>query len=220
MPDDYYNVVINNHNKLSKAMKDVENEITGELIFPVINEIRYAFRAVIDLLSLDNSTYSSNSTIKDLEEKKIDAFHRCDKALIFAYHDLLDCSILSIKIFIDQTKEEYTLGLILEIFSSDKYKEFTNLISTIDDKISNTRGDRNIRTEIYADLMESDDYFRKLLVLYRNFKESLTTIALLKSEREMIEDNNIKLIKANNIKNIIITSLIGVIIASFSFFLS
>lgn len=140
------------HGKLAERIKQFETTLD---IYPpteVSNELRYALRAVVEILELN----TSNAQADDMEHAVQKAYH----ALICAYHDLVDGLAIHITITLDELRDKYLEESIVVLGA--KRREIIEFLNEVNEKIALSRKNPKERKKIYDEELY-DKYFETLL---------------------------------------------------------
>lgn len=212
MDKEQYKEIIKLYNAFSEAMKQVELEFSSEFFIPSLNEMRYAMRALIALVSYDVLEEYTN---KDVQTKKDQAFTRCKHALLCGYHDLLDIAVGVAKHDLDESITNFGLENVIKAFPN--YNNFGRFLDDLSNQIIGTRGFYNesldkeqySRVAVYERLLTQDS-LDNLTTQYRDFKYSLKTAS------ELAEKAKKKTV-FNSLG--IVAGIVGVIIGIIAYFL-
>ena len=194
------------HNALARRLKEYE-QATGE--FPpveVLNEIRYALRAALELLAVKEGPIPESGS----SEAELSA--RILHALKCGYHDLIDGLVILIPGIIDGLRQSFpesaydVIGEELILIQKD--------VRQAQALIAESRGKPAERQSIY-DRKLYDEEFAKLLEHVRFLKEAGPVIA----QHENAKDQATRRERLINMKNAIavgmVTMMIGVALGYF-----
>ena len=152
------------HNRLARRLKEYEQTVGHLPPIEVLNELRYALRASIELLGTQGEEAELTSKL----------MVRIEHALFCAYHDLVDGLVIEIPSVLDQLRLEFPVSAgqvagsrFIEIMSH--VKEARHIIAT-------TRGDPQSRGCGYEVLYE--EWFGKLLDDYAFLRQARVEIAI------------------------------------------
>lgn len=148
--------IIDLHRKLEGRIKQYETSLDLYLPVEVSNELRYALRAIIETLDLDDQS-------ENLEHLKERAYH----ALLCAYHDLVDGLAIHISLTLDELRKNYLEESVYIL--GQKRQEIIEFLNDVNDKIVYSRENPKKRRNIYEQDLY-DNYFLKLL----EYKKLLT----------------------------------------------
>lgn len=173
MPD--FSRVIDIHSKLAKRLKQFDSA-TKNIPQEVLNEYRYACRALIEAISLQSKPESD-----DFKHAEAKAYH----ALLNAYHDLVDGLNISLIDTLDKLNEQ-CLPETIKVLGS-KRMDIVKLTIEVDEKIAESREKPKLRLDIYDNGIY-DKYFDQLLEFYRDIQISTQDIFTIcdNSKREKI----------------------------------
>ena len=166
---DRLNHLIYLHNQFAKAIKLVE-AVNFELDMASLNDCRYALRAVMDCIE---SGLNSNN------EQFVDAFGRAQNALHIVWHDTVDIAYIQFKLYLNQLSKDYGPDLVAGAIDVTKCKE---ALYKIEDLITESRGDRKKRIELYTSITCND--LEPILKLYRNAIDAEPAIAAKKRRED------------------------------------
>ena len=153
------------HNQLAGQLKDYE-QCMGEGPPPeVLNELRYALRAVMEWLTCE-------------EQKRPELMQRAQHAFLCAYHDLLDGTLIKLTVSIYKTYQEYP-DATHEVMGTKRF-DILECMGRIEDKITHTRSHPKQRHEIYDQIY---DEFPVLIGHFRSFKRTYLPEIVAMSER-------------------------------------
>jgi hypothetical protein len=169
------------HTKLAIRFKEYETT-DGELPpLVVLNEMRYALRAVIKLLK--QASFSHLST----DEEKDDFDTSCQEAkhaLRNAYHDLVDGILIEISARMDELVEEYPIAT--KNVLGEKRLEILNDMNEVERHVATSRGEGHKRKDLYDDKIYGE-WFNKIISHYK-FIDQVALLEIIK-ENERIEEN-------------------------------
>lgn len=150
-----------------RRIKQAEFVVGNRVVTAAISELRYAGRKLIDA----NQLIVGGQWRNDPKEKArllaflADATEDCVKSK----HDAIDSMMFFVSDWFGRTEEKAGLAELQKYFPD--YIQLTGMISGIQDKIADSRGDRiGSRDGIY-DAIEIDDY-TKIIDLYRRMREA------------------------------------------------
>lgn len=149
--------IIGLHGKLAKRIKQFESSLE---IYPpkeVLNELRYALRAVIELLECNIAGVTGD----DFDH----AIQKSHHALLCAYHDLVDGMAIHVSLSLDKLSEDYLEESIVVLGS--KRLEIIDFLNELNEKVATSREQPRTRKKIYEEEIYAN-YFDKLLE-YRKF---------------------------------------------------
>ncbi len=129
--------------------------VTGSVIIPSILELRYAGRRIVDALNGMATNTRSEKITELLQDAKFDC-HR-------ARHDAIDAATSKIASDIDTMSRRLGYHAILKAYP--EFGNFSRQLSTVRQKIVDSRGDRNSREAIYSALEQSE--FKDLVNAYK-----------------------------------------------------
>jgi len=146
--------IVELHNKLSGRFKEYENCVGEHPSLDVLNEFRYALRALMELLAkLPPNVYEGLSNHDEVDHLA----ERLRHALYCAYHDLIDGVVdltHSMSILCDHRAEAAIAVL------GSKRVEIIDVLNDISDKISESRKDPPNRYKIYDQELYERDFPR------------------------------------------------------------
>jgi len=141
------------HKKVSKRIKEYETYLNEFPPIAVLNEMRYAFRAIIEYLEIqDKGSDPENSA--DL------ALQKANHALLCAYHDLVDGLAITLTSALEELRVNYLEETIAVLGS--KRLEIIDCLQEVNEKIIESRHELGKRQEIYDEELY-DKYFNDLL---------------------------------------------------------
>lgn len=155
--------IVELHNDYSAALKKVEQHIHS-FDLTTLNDARYALRGIVDCIE---SIITSNN------KKFDDAFGIAMTALRIAWHDVVDITVDEFKLYLDELGQRYDCDIVASIIPIKQCKES---IYKIEDLITESRGDRSKRIELYRNITAND--LDTMLNLYRQCKDLEPSIAL------------------------------------------
>lgn len=153
MTDKKLTRIVELHKKLARRIKEYE-QATGD--FPpmeVLNELRYALRAFLELWEINNQAEPDEQAFAHIEQK---IYH----ALLCAYHDLVDGLVIDLTAEMRKLTEEYPEAA-RDILGSSRI-EILDLINQVEEKVVASRGKPSERKEIYEEELY-DNWYTKLL---------------------------------------------------------
>lgn len=131
--------LIDLHNQLSGRLKEYEQHTGKSPPIEVLNELRYAFRAAIEL---------HNSS--DVEDGLL--LQRIRHGLHCAYHDLVDGILIELSRQLDAAIENYPEATIRIL--GDKRMEILNDINRVEEKIAGSRQNPEKRMDVYEEIYD------------------------------------------------------------------
>ncbi|MEW8577292.1 MAG: hypothetical protein AB2562_06065 [Candidatus Thiodiazotropha sp.] len=151
--------IISLHGKVARRFKEYEHKTSEHPPIEVVNELRYALRAVIVLLGHCTDPIINDADV-DSEIEAGDAFERAMHALYCAYHDLVDGLHIELVGYMEKLTREYTNASISVL--GEKRPEIIDFIEEVEHAMVESRGHGLKRTKIYDDKIYNE-YFEKLL---------------------------------------------------------
>ena len=174
--------VVKLHGKVARRFKQFEL-VTGEHPpFPVLNEMRYALRAVIVILGGEHGLVDFESGDNDPELNLDNAEERALHAFLCAYHDLVDGVHIDLVSYMTLFTKEFTEASI-EVLGSQRI-EILEFIEEVEELMVRSRGNGLKRPNIYE--TEIYDKFFDQLLEYKKLIEKtlLPEIVALHKELE------------------------------------
>ena len=187
------------HDTLARRLKEYE-QATGELPpVEVLNEIRYALRAALELLAIkEGLTPAGDSSEAELSVRILHAL-KC------GYHDLVDGLVILIPGIIDGLRQSFPESAYDVI--GERMIRIRQDVRQAETLIAESRGKPAARQSIY-DQKLYDEWFAKLLEHIRFLKEAGPVIA----QRETAKDRAIRRERSINMKNTIVVGLVMMMI--------
>ena len=145
--------------KAEHAIKIAE-QISGQVVFPAIKELRYAGRRIIDALAVIANSGSEQEFRALIDDALFDCYR--------ARHDAVDAAISTILAEIRVAFRTLGYRPVLDAFP-DARKLLLALIAA-QEKVASSRGIRKDRDKLYADIENVD--LPELVRLYREFQAS------------------------------------------------
>ena len=183
------------HNLLAERIKEYE-QVVGRLPpIEVLNELRYALRAAMELLAA-----SGKHSDRELELKA-----RIHHALLCAYHDLVDGLVIEIPKLLDELRLKFPISSrevagprLIEIMSHVKDAKGT---------VKESRGNPDARKETYEELYT--EWFELLLRDFAFARDAQFDIAQHHEEAAKAIKANDRLARRRFWIGILITLLVG-----------
>lgn len=147
------------HDVLAKHFKEYEQEVGRLPPVDVLNELRYALRASIELLNLQAGPQSEKGT-----ELKARIHH----ALLCAYHDSVDGLVRSIPRFLDDLRLKFPKSS--REVAGPRMIEIMTHVKSAEREIAEARGKPDTRHQIYERLYSK--WFDALLGEYAFLREA------------------------------------------------
>lgn len=146
----------------NKAEEDVKlaEQVTHKVVFPAINELRYAGRRIIEALVMASEHGPEEDVNKLFQDAEFDCLR--------ARHDAIDAASSKIALDLEIASRKLGFKAILEALP-----DFVKLYGSLDkirEEIKKSRGNRNNRENIYA-VIEVED-FDSMVKGYNEFKRS------------------------------------------------
>ncbi|MCU7805689.1 MAG: hypothetical protein KZQ96_21090 [Candidatus Thiodiazotropha sp. (ex Lucinoma borealis)] len=151
------------HNEFSKAYKVVE-PIVEKMDVTTLNDVRYALRAIVDCLEIV-------VTDKDLDKFE-EAASAAELALRIAWHDVVDITFDSFRIYLDDLGKTFGPDIAARYIDMHACGD---LLTLFDGLVSESRGDRSKRVELYSQI--TNDHLSQLKKLFNDAKISEAAIA-------------------------------------------
>lgn len=140
------------HNSLAKRIKQYEQRARQFPPTDVLNEIRYGFRAALELLDLADFSQADPDKLGNLNQ-------RIKHAIQCAYHDLVDGIVIEIMRLIDDITEQFPESSYA--VAGDRLLAIADAVAQVEERIAESRGKPKDRATIYeATLYEQ--WFDKL----------------------------------------------------------
>lgn len=189
--------VANQWNLAEQRIKTAER-LNGEVVFPAINELRYAGRRLVDAINLTNTDDGSDST----DESVRTFVNEVEQFCLRAEHDAIDASILFVHQRVEQLVENFGILTVTQYFP--KYAELRKKIDEVDNFITSSRKDREQRPETYRDIAEN--YLPTIISLYKEMEYSEEAIKSAVEEARKEQEKSDK--HYNFMKRLTIVSVI------------
>lgn len=148
-------------------------QLGSKVAIPSINEVRYAGRKIIEVMSLIRED-AENQLIEDRLRDIYADIHR-------AHHDAIDAGMAVIALRMKAVKEEIPAKIIREAFP--EYTDLVTKLGEVQERIVSSRQDRNARKDIYIEI-ENGCYSE----LHEMFKRFLACEDLLIAEAQQESD--------------------------------
>ena len=152
------------HDVLAKHFKEYEQQVGRLPPIEVLNELRYALRASIELLNLHGEPESS---------KGIELKARIHHALLCAYHDLVDGLVISIPRMLDELRLQFPKSS--REVAGPRLIEIMTHVKSAEQEIAEARGRPELRHQTYENLYSK--WFDELLGDYAFLREAQSEIA-------------------------------------------
>ena len=187
------------HDTLARRLKEYE-QATGELPpVEVLNEIRYALRAALELLAVKEGLIPEGGSSE--AELSVRILH----ALKCSYHDLVDGLVILIPEIIDGFRQRFPESAYDVI--GERMIRILQDVRQAQTLIAESRGKPAARQSIY-DQQLYDEWFAKLLEHVRFLKEAGPVIA----QRENAKDRATRRERSINMKNAIAVGVVIMVI--------
>lgn len=175
--------VIELHSKLAVRYK--EYELTDGQTPPIVvlNEMRYALRASIKLLSQASFEHLNDAEL-EVHEVSIQEFSH---ALRNAYHDLVDGILIQISRMMDNAIADYPVAAAKVL--GEKRLAILKDLNDVERHIAKSRGEGNKRQELY-DTEIYEAWFAKIVDHYR-FVDQVALTDIIR-EHDRLESESIK----------------------------
>ncbi len=151
------------HNKLSLRIKQYESTLNVPPPPEVLNEIRYSYRALMEIRELEIS--------QGCVEQIALGYRKAIHALFCAYHDLIDGLAIDLASILEKFNDDYFEEFI--IICSDKRHEIMQLLNEVTDIMATSRSENTSREIVYDDKLYSN-YFDKVLEYRKYLVEQVT----------------------------------------------
>jgi hypothetical protein len=156
--DKHIAAIIPEWNKAEADIKIAE-QLEGKVVFPSIKELRYSGRRIIDALNA-----AKQGDYKTAIEYLIDAKFDC----IRARHDAIDVTVATVAAELAVVSKKVGFDSVLRAFPD--YPKLRQLVIEAQEKIVNSRANRNSREAIYATVEGVP--FAELVRMFRGFQSS------------------------------------------------
>ncbi len=182
------------HNNFSKAYKAVE-PIVENMDATTLNEARYALRAIVDCIQI------VTSDAKD-DNKFDDSARTAELALRIVWHDVVDITFDSFRIYLDELGKQYGPDIVAKHIDINSCRKLLALANNL---VKQSRGDRSLRIELYAQI--TNDHLDELVSLFDQAK--LAEPAISAARKKECRDNFYKIFGAV-VSTIILSTIIYV----------
>ncbi len=196
------------YNKAEKVFKKTQL-VDLELETGVLNEFRYCARAQVDLFEL---IIKSDGEV--LDQEITSALQVSNRALLCAVNDSIDTIVNYSKIAADSLEDKFCDGDdIATVYGFEKYLAFWESIKYIEDKIAESRERRDLRLDVYYDLVDSDqlkvvtDFCSALNIIESKLRKSHN--AAKKNSRQWITSQGIQFMIAGGT---VTAAIIGILV--------
>ena len=152
------------HHELAGNIKRYEQQLS-EFPTEVLNELRYALRASIELLSHASFDHLDDDQRKDLDYLE----ERLHHALTCAHHDLVDGLVVELAAATKDLMEAFPEAT-LEVMG-DKRLELLSLINAVTELVAKTRSVPEDRRAEYNELYE--EHFADLIEKWKFLKQTI-----------------------------------------------
>lgn len=166
--------IVELHAKLARRVKEYEQAVDSFPPTEVLNEMRYALRAVLELWEINNQAEFDEESFGHAEQK---VYH----ALLCAYHDLVDGIVMDLTAVMNKLADEYPEAA-LDILGTS-WVEILDFINEVDERIAESREKPRERKEIYDEELY-DRWYEKLL----EYRQQMTRTIL----PEVINKHNLQ----------------------------
>ena len=185
-----YSKIFDLNDRLAKRIKQYEKSTSNFPPIEVLNEVRYAFRASMELLNIGYD-----------EPEKLERIYH---ALICAYHDLLDGLSLEINHVLN-CLEPYD-AIHLNAILGDKLANIYETVDAVNDLIAESRSDHPNRYRLYNE------------ILYENYFDALLDIRKDIIREYLPKLDRLKVASANDKKQVRVVSIWIALATGFFFF--
>lgn len=168
--------LIDLHNDCAEAYKAVE-PVVEKMDMTTMNDIRYALRGMVDCVSAAISEESDGFFE--------DAVSRAELALRTVWHDVIDITVDQFRIYLNFLGKEYGPDIVAKFIDRPACN---NLIYHVDDLVTQSRGDRSKRIDLYKQITK--DHIKELIRLFRNVQDAEP--AIVSSWKKEKRDNFLK----------------------------
>ena len=198
MPTERLGDIVGLHKKLATRYKQFETTDGQTPPVVVLNEMRYALRAIVKLLNQASFTH--------LDEDEKEAFNiACQEAhhaLRNAYHDLVDGILIQISRIMDNLLDKYPVATA-NVLGDRRLSILTDL-NEVENHIAESRGDGMKRQKLY-DIEIYDKWFVTIIEHY----QFIDQVALLQI---ITEDDRLNR-ESRKFWLTIVLSILGIIVA-------
>lgn len=164
-------------NKAEGLMKLAER-VRAEVVFPSVNELRYAGRRLIDAWSVIPNI--NDAAVKsDFDGYFKDALFRCH----CAQHDAIDATVLFVQAAIDEYEKEFGAALLLTHFP--EVADLRLSLKEADDLIVSSRKDRGKRSDEYDKLAAT--HLPNITLIYSKIQTNRKSLEALVADKAASE---------------------------------
>jgi hypothetical protein len=159
----------------TESVLKVAETTCGEVVFPSIQELRYAGRRLIDALHKMSNGGSDEDVVALLRDAVFDC-HR-------ARHDAIDATHAQVAGHLRLAVEYLGIDVLIGCFPP--YHDLLTIVLEIDARIASARRARENRDPIYSEIAESE--FLDMIRLYRAFlasEEQMKAVAARKQQEK------------------------------------
>lgn len=168
----------NLHNAFEKRLKEYQQATNEFPPIEVLNEIRYAFRAALELCAAKEGL-----TPREGDSSEDELIVRILHALKCGYHDLVDGLAISIPKIIDELRRSFPESTY-DVIGKEMIQINID-VRQVEALVANSRGNPAERRSIYVKVY--DEWFAKLLKHLQFLKESGLVIAQREKEKDKAE---------------------------------
>ena len=128
------------HNSLAERIKQYEQRTREFPPTDVLNEIRYGFRAALEMLELADLSQADSEKVGNLNQ-------RIKHAIQCAYHDLVDGIVIETIRLIDELTERFPESAYA--VAGDRLLAIADTVAKVEERIAESRGNPGERATIY-----------------------------------------------------------------------
>lgn len=161
-------------NKAEGLMKLAER-VRAEVVFPSVNELRYAGRRLVDAWVVIPKLADDPSLRTDFDSFLKDALFRC----YCAQHDAIDAAILFIQAAVDEYEKEFGISLLMTHFP--EVADLRLSLREADQLIVSSRKERGKRAEEYDRL--AVDHLPTITLVYSKIMSNRSALESLVADK-------------------------------------
>jgi hypothetical protein len=178
------------YNKVEKVIKQTTH-VTGELDITVLNEVRYAHRAMVDCLSM----LAVNEDVQIEETKFAYAWRDATKGACIAINDAVDTIVLQAKYFIQELTEAFPNTSVRKVYGEDKFDQLLQSLAILQQKQTETREFRDNRVDEYVNMAASEELAQvvKFMQVKENLQNEMKLVEAEADRREQERTTELKI---------------------------
>ncbi len=169
------------YNEVEKLIKETQ-QVLGEFDVTVLNELRYAHRALISCIE----KLAQSPDMSPEDESFATYWRDAQKGLCIVINDAMDTVLIQTKYQLQSFRESYPNAHVIEAYGQDAFNNLCEAVIWLENQQAQTRAQRDSRVEDYKTMMQSPQYSAVLKFMRSGEQiDSVLALSERKAKREI-----------------------------------